>query len=542
MKLRQKLAMVLATAMIVTAVPVTTMAASTNSFNKTISIVADKEITTTQGLELVVDYTDKVNVEDVFYLTATDFEFSEEAYGVDGLEIKENGQTIGTVKWNSKTELEVKVEAGHDVDKVNVPVAGTPKKGTPAITIDATGSFATGGTLTLGGEVTTDKTLVATAGDAKNISVEGNGTIGDIIIEEKIAEQLSGQVITVKLPNNSDLVFASSNTAETVTLKGSRGLSTVAEKPAAVEVVDGKEIQITMPEIASTRAGSVAIKGIKVAAENQREDVNTGEVKVTVQAEGMEDTKLVVANIAEYSVTMNVEEVETLTSGQGKETVKVVIEETTAGSLGNKPVYLTIDGAQFEAITAEGEIDFTNDKKEEITIVPVQNATTAQKYEIEIELSAKAAQSGDVVITAEGRGLEEAIELKVAEVKAPITVETETFNIEPGIKDQKGGKIVITETEAGKLGKKEIVIKADDEDLKIKSADVKVTGGDIKVDSEAKDGVLVLTVERTSDEASEITIENIEMTAPKYMAEGGYDFLIGGRGISDKNNTKMFLH
>ena len=41
MKLRQKLAMVLATAMVITAVPVTTMAASTNGFNKTVSIVAD---------------------------------------------------------------------------------------------------------------------------------------------------------------------------------------------------------------------------------------------------------------------------------------------------------------------------------------------------------------------------------------------------------------------------------------------------------------------------------------------------------------------
>ncbi|MEG0712952.1 MAG: hypothetical protein RR448_12060, partial [Niameybacter sp.] len=56
MKLRQKLAIVLASAMIITAVPVVTSAASTNGFNKTLSIVADKAITTGQNLFLEVKY------------------------------------------------------------------------------------------------------------------------------------------------------------------------------------------------------------------------------------------------------------------------------------------------------------------------------------------------------------------------------------------------------------------------------------------------------------------------------------------------------
>ena len=84
MKLRQKLAMVLASAMIVTAVPVTTMAASQNGFNKTLSIVADQEITSGSGLFLNVEYSDADKAAaakgDVFFINATDFEFTKEAY------------------------------------------------------------------------------------------------------------------------------------------------------------------------------------------------------------------------------------------------------------------------------------------------------------------------------------------------------------------------------------------------------------------------------------------------------------------------------
>ena len=83
---------------------------------------------------------------------------------------------------------------------------GTPKKGTPAITVDGEDSLATSGKYALtGSEVVTDKALVATAGSAKNISVDGEGQIADITVEEKTAGALkNGSVITVSLPNSSE--------------------------------------------------------------------------------------------------------------------------------------------------------------------------------------------------------------------------------------------------------------------------------------------------------------------------------------------------
>ena len=321
MKLRQKLAMVLAAAMVVTAVPVTTMAASTNAFNKTLSIVADQKITTDHSLFLAVEYSDKdtntvAKNGDVFFINATDFEFNEDAYEAEDFTQATNAK----VEWLSKSQLKVTVEAianaGDDTvaKQVNVPIVGTPKKGNPAITLDGEDSYATSGKYSLtGAEVVTDKVLVATAGDAKNISVDGYGSIADITIEEKVAGSLAGKTISITLPNSSDLIFNSKYDGATepnVTVEGKRGLANVTEKVTAKYAKDdNKKIEITFgDEFKTSTRGSVVLKGIEVQAEDKKGDVDTGEVKVTVKADKMEDTKLVVANVTEYGVSFKVSE------------------------------------------------------------------------------------------------------------------------------------------------------------------------------------------------------------------------------------------
>ncbi|MEG0388589.1 MAG: hypothetical protein RR582_09700, partial [Niameybacter sp.] len=306
MKLRQKLAIVLASAMIITAVPVVTSAASTNGFNKTLSIVADKAITTGQNLFLEVKYATndaKVNAGDTFFVNATDFEFNEKAYK-DGVFGKD---TNATITWLSKSQLKVELKGNQGV--VNIPVAGTPKKGNPAITVDGEDSLATSGKYSLtGSEVVTDKTLVATAGTVKNISVDGEGAIADIVIEEQVANTLTtGSKITVKLANSSDLNFKA---GQAIKVEGTRGL---AGKTMTATVVaansDEKTLEIELGGITGANSrGAIKLQGIQVEAENKKVDVKTGEVKVTVKAKGMDDAKLVVANVTDFGVKLNVKE------------------------------------------------------------------------------------------------------------------------------------------------------------------------------------------------------------------------------------------
>ena len=106
MKLRQKLAVVLASAMIITAVPVVTSAASTNGLNQTISMVAGTEITTSSALNLNVKFdSDAAGKNTTFYVNAEDFKFNADEY-----KIKEDSQ-IAKDYVATKADLKDKEEA-----------------------------------------------------------------------------------------------------------------------------------------------------------------------------------------------------------------------------------------------------------------------------------------------------------------------------------------------------------------------------------------------------------------------------------------------
>ena len=562
MKLRQKLAMVLATAMVITAVPVTTMAASTNGFNKTLSIVADQKITTNHSLFLEVEYSTndaKVNDGDTFFVNATDFEFNEDAYKAADFE----KDTNATITWLSKSQLKVVVNGNQKT--VNVPVVGTPKKGNPAITLDGEDSLATSGKYSLtGAEVVTDKVLVATAGDAKNISVDGYGSIADITIEEKVAGSLAGKTVSITLPNSSDLIFNNKyEGGAQVKVEGKRGLANVAtEVTAKYAKDDNKKIEITFgDEFKTSTRGSVVLKGIEVQAEDKKGDVDTGEVKVTVKADKMDDAKLVVANVTEYGVAFKVSESKELVAGQDSKEIELVVKENAIDSLDSKKdIYFTIeegyfdvDVEKFNADNKDKGLSINKDadeitldlgyvvEKEDKTKDPIFKENKINEFKFKVNVGAKASQEGPVVVVASSKNFEEDMKLEVAKVDAAVQVKSEALTVKAGLKDQKGGKIVITETKEERLAKNKEIRIACAEDkygFDIKDAKVEVTGGDIEVKSEVKDGEIIIKVTRSSDEASEITVTDVEVTTDRTVPEGTFDFQVGGTAISKLNAEK----
>ena len=568
MKLRQKLAMVLATAMVITAVPVTTMAASTNGFNKTLSIVADQKITTNHSLFLEVEYSTndaKVNDGDTFFVNATDFEFNEDAYKAADFE----KDTNATITWLSKSQLKVVVNGNQKT--VNVPVVGTPKKGNPAITLDGEDSLATSGKYSLtGAEVVTDKVLVATAGDAKNISVDGYGSIADITIEEKVAGSLAGKTVSITLPNSSDLIFNNKyEDGAKVKVEGKRGLANVAtEVTAKYAKDDNKKIEITFgDEFKTSTRGSVVLKGIEVQAEDKKGDVDTGEVKVTVKADKMDDAKLVVANVTEYGVSFKVSESKELVAGQDSKEIELVVKENAIDSLDSKKdIYFTIeegyfdvDVEKFNADNKDKGLSINKDadeitldlgyvvEKEDKTKDPIFKENKINEFKFKVNVGAKASQEGPVVVVASSKNFEEDMKVEVATVESAVEVKSEALTVKAGLKDQVGGKIVITETKEERLAKNKEIRIACAEDkygFDIKDAKVEVTGGDIEVKSEVKNGEIIIKVTRSSDEASEITVTDVEVTTDRTVPEGTFDFQVGGTAISklnaedDKDSTK----
>ena len=563
MKLRQKLAVVLASAMIITAVPVVTSAASTNGFNKTLSIVADKEITTAQGLNLTVKYDDSAvktianGTKDTFFVNATDFKFLNDTNVYTGVE--KDGVTITRL---SDTQLKVEVKAGTNLTgkELEIAIAGTPSKGTPAIIVDAEDSLATSGKYALStSEVVTDKVLTATAGDVKNISIDGYGSIADITIEEKAADTLleKGEV-TITLPNSSELNFNSTyKTAQEIEIAANRGLSSASIKATAQYFEDAngkqdsKKLVITLTGNKTSSRGSVVLKGIKVEAEDKKADVATGEVKVTVKANGMEDTKLVVANVADFGVKLNVKEEVEVVAGKDGKTVKVTLEESAIDSLNKKQnVYFTVDGAKIDASSlkiVEGAKDIITaakaDDEVELTLDASKlTADAINKVVFEFAVEGKAANTGDIVLKAESRALENDIEVKLGTVKEAVKVEAQPMTVKVGLKGQKGGQVVITETDAEMLprGEQIIVEVAKDSTKGINVTDATVEAKDVEIkDVKVEDGKIFFTISRTSEEAGTITIKDITVDTDRTVPEGSFDLVIGGKAISKDNTNKV---
>lgn len=563
MKLRQKLAVVLASAMIITAVPVVTSAASTNGFNKTLSIVADKEITTAQGLNLTVKYDDSAvktianGTKDTFFVNATDFKFLNDTNVYTGVE--KDGVTITRL---SDTQLKVEVKAGTNLTgkELEIAIAGTPSKGTPAIIVDAEDSLATSGKYALStSEVVTDKVLTATAGDVKNISIDGYGSIADITIEEKAADTLleKGEV-TITLPNSSELNFNSTyKTAQEIEIAANRGLSSASIKATAQYFQDAngkqdsKKLVITLTGNKTASRGSVVLKGIKVEAEDKKADVATGEVKVTVKANGMEDTKLVVANVADFGVKLNVKEEVEVVAGKDGKTVRVTLEESAIDSLNKKQnVYFTVDGAKIDASSlkiVEGAKDIITaakaDDEVELTLDASKlTADAINKVVFEFTVEGKAANTGDIVLKAESRALENDIEVKLGTVKEAVKVEAQPMTVKVGLKGQKGGQVVITETDAEMLprGEQIIVEVAKDSTKGINVTDATVEAKDVEIkDVKVEDGKIFFTIARTSEEAGTITIKDITVDTDRTVPEGSFDLVIGGKAISKDNTNKV---
>ena len=548
MKLRQKLAMVLASAMIVTAVPVTTMAASKNSFNKTVSMVEGTEITTTSAVYLDMKFDAEKNPQETtFFVDAEDFEFNEEAYK----NAKVDNATITPL---SKTQLKVTTTVADKEMTVSIPVLGKVKKGTPALIVDGADSLATSGKYSLvSGEVVGDKALVATAGTVKNISVDGEGAIADITVEEKVAGTLkNGQIITVALPNSSDLNFKAGQKVE---VEGVRGLAGQTGITATVVGQDDKKmLKLELNGItASTARGGVKLKAIQVEAENARKEVKTGEVKVTVKADKMEDTKLVVANVTDFGVKLNVEEEVEVVAGKDGKTVKVTLEENAIASLNRRQdVYFNVEGANIVKDTvkvvegAAGIVHQELDKdKKEVEDLVLDTALIedgkVNKIVFEFEIEGKIEQAGDITLVAESRNFDKDIKLKLGTVKEAVKVEAKAMTVKVGLKDQKGGKVVITETEAEMLPRgKEIVVEvAKNSKAGINVVDAKVESEDVQIKNvKVKDGKIFFTIDRESNELGKITISEITVDTDRTVPEGKFDLVIGGEAISKHNTTK----
>ena len=499
MKLRQKLAAVMAATMVVTAVPVMTSAASTNSMSlSSVSIVKDGTIgftapvtTTTSSTYNVTSAPLTLNIRpasnqstinQTFFVDVENAEFSKEAYYafVEGREVTVDNKgnevvssraaantlsqpvyttTVGTspttaqitVKPISSTQLEVNVNGSLTKDDViQVPIFAVAKSGEVKLSVDGSETFVSTGEITIG--TTSSKALVATADEVKTISIEG-GKIGNILIKESAKGALAAandKVIKIELPSSSDLEFGSKKDIKLVGKRGFAGVDFTALDLENDVKVEGQTLTIDLTNVipaSQTTLGHISIEGIEVKPENKT--AAKGDIVVSVKNKDMDTAKITVGKVVDEDTTLTCEEVVELVSGKESKDVTFKLEELTQDSItAGRKVDFTIENG-FIAVRKQA----ANSTSYMTALETLQELITAGDIELPEEV--KSADIVDAEADAEGRITGFTVEFNHLDEKSTSELEF-TMPIMTAI-DATGEVKLVVEGRAIQ-GKKELVI------------------------------------------------------------------------------------
>lgn len=567
MKLRQKLAAVLAASMILTAVPVVTFADSSSRVTKTVTVAEGfKQSTEADAPELVINLKDGFTTGSAIYLQLEGATWLDEIK--DGTVEAKGGPadstyTFKTTKINSK-EVELKYVGEKDltVESLYFPLLVQYTGGEASVKIDGNNTTVKSEKVVFGNAVTSQ--VGVTVGEATTILDDGQ--IADIYIEEATPgafANAANKKIEITL-ENSEFKFVKLGSTLSDYLKPSKGLTTIDGAKVEVDSRDPQTLIVTLPTDTTKTNGKLTLTGIKV--ESTVRTPQEGVIEVYMNGGVIENKTVKVANVTEsdVTVTINEKDVKAIKTGQTG-VAKFNINETRADGFNHsRTIDFTLTNGYIDAFD-EDKFDADHAADKNLTV-----AAKVAKFEDEVKAKLQSAnsdltiddvelnkkdqvigfsarvkdsvtktvpvtfnysttldQAGDVAVKVESRMFNKDYEIVVGKSSIPFTVKTETAKLAAGKKDQVGGKVVIEEAEKRMLASGDIVIALEDTDylsFGSKIPQVKVTKGDLVLGDVTidRDGNVVVEVVRTSREASTIEIEGFNVNVKGYTPVGDY--------------------
>ena len=618
MKLRQKLAAVLAATTIVTAVPVVTFAASTNVIvNKQVGKKDRKYENTTTGPILRIKLDDVVNTAErkgLFYLEVDGFEFDQAQYERENEIFTDLNEALG-LKAPSTSFGNLTVESGKKILKVDlsnykdvlgggsavipegtylyIPLFGEVKGDVATVSIDNNGLEISESKLTFA--ESKDNTCTVTAEDLTNIFDEG--IIGDIVFNEPYEnvvkskyedgkiETISGtEYFKIKLTtDNQDFEFLDKQ--RSLKVEFGKGFGGVTSGILNVTSKYGDEVELLIPVAAfkdggdwSGSKGMFRISGIEMRANTKTP--NAGDLTINVEGDLGEAKALKVADIVltDTKVYMKDEKTVDIVAGKSENVTFFFEENVKDGILPNHTVDFELSAGYFgkydESIASIKTATRSDKVKSASRIIKVKQAgveivdvkldgtkiigftakfvkdgaidaaplDSKDKFEFEAPLCVdlNTADGTEIKLSASGeRAIDEEVSCVAAKVIAPIKVEAEAMPVKVGLQKQKyEGKIVITETSNGKIGRGDLVITTPAEGYKFTGkGEVKVTSGDLVINKwEEKAGRIEIEIKNASKTASTIEITGFEVSVNRTVPEGSFPINVGGNALSSSHD------
>ena len=357
-------------------------------------------------------------------------------------------------------------------------------------------------------------------------------TLKDITINGLVNDAIDGKKeITLKLSGNFEFVTSTIEESDFSFLNSNATVS-IKEK-------DKDTIKFTINDLEKDQLTKLTISGIDIKTTKK---CNAGDkATITVSSKSFDSVKLEAARMVEEAVTYTVEDEELPVIWAGKNyakdaeddtnTLEVAIEENTGDILNTSrkatftfPEGIEVVDADFDGVK-QGSFKYEIDENV-VTIWNYGEKAESDETDMQVKFLINAAPtfSGDVKVTLGGEF--DDVELKVATVKAPYTVEAKTTEVLIDYRYVPVNEIVITEAEEGLLeDDAKIFLEVEKMDFE-DAGSYEVTTGDIDVEVEINDGKtskqLEITVKDESTEASTITISGLELYLDRTLPVGGY--------------------
>ena len=558
--MKKKLALLLSAAMVVSMIPATAFAVTTNTINRIVNGQEDDVLVRNaadDALEAPVLSIENRSLED---LVDADFDFeltlenAEWAIPDGDGENLESGETAGFfgARKNADNQEGSTTIGSYDEDVASIDVqllsskraiismqdytgqedesfieipllAELTDEGDATVTIDPMDSVLSAGTYKFANVLSGDTTV--TINDTTDLEEGRAGNeIEMITIEENVAGAIEGDAnrqgeIELRLTNG----FVWHNDMETV---GNLGFVVYPANSMTINSaeVDDEILTLQYTINTSNAAKVITFSGLNVVVDF--DDVEVGDVcEVRVSGDDIERTTLEVGTATDYGVSLSVEDetVPTFYSGRAdddQDTLMVTIEENISDSWlrGRKAVLALPDGVKFMGIdieTDDGCGDMTYEAKNNELEFEFEgnNDTDDICLEMYFQLSISPEFTGDITATLSGAAIGEEQEVVIGTAVAPITVEAETNEVSIDYRNVAISDITITEAYAGALEKGKTLSLALDKIAFDGTPTVEVIEGEATIDDvEVEGGVLNITMDKESaDEPSVLKVSGIEL-------------------------------
>lgn len=557
--MKKKLALLLSAAMVVSMIPATAFAVTTNTISRVVNGTVDTVLgddTTAPVLALEDRSLENLSGEDIaFKLTLKNAEWD---IGTTGDIVKYKDATATGAETNHATEAGDDGEWGtdddtketssdypvyiqklsssqaivmifdytgeEDVSAIELPLlAELTDEGDATVTIDPMDSVVSSGTYKFANVVEGD--TVVTIADTSTIR-EGTTEIETITIEESAAGTLEvGDEIELKL--SGDFEWANTKGDVKISVYPSAGSVTVKD-------VDGDTMTLEVEKVAS-RAMTITLSGLKVSADF--DDVEVGDVcEVTVRGDNVTRTTLEVGTATDYGVNLTVEDktVPTFYSGRADDDIdslEVTIKESIADSwITNRKTVLTFpSGVKIMDVDVDTDnisnLAWTADSNElKFDTVDINDGSKGE-VNLTFQFSIAPDFTGDITATLSGAGVGEEQEVVVGTVEAPITVEAETNEVSIDYRNVSIGDITITEAYPGALEDGKTLSLELDEIAFDGEPTVEVVEGDLTIDEVEVDGGRIdITIDSESaKEAAVLKVTDVELYLDRSLPAGSYE-------------------